>query len=61
MPDDAKERLRKSLQSCLRQTLLRLFFWLDTSEVGISRFLGVPLTPVHTPGLSVEGVACAEQ
>ena len=63
MPDDAKERLRKSLQSCLRQTLLRLVTVLDTSEVGTSRLLTVPLTHLHTlvPGSSVQGLACGEQ
>ena len=33
MPDDAKERLRKSLQSSLRQTLLRLVTMLETDVV----------------------------
>ena len=63
MPDDAKGRLRKSLQSCLRQTLLRLVTVLDTSEVGTSRLLAVPLGHLHTfvPGSNVEGLACAEQ
>ena len=63
MPDDAKERLRKSLQSCLRQTLLRLVTVLDTSEVGTSRLLAVPLGHLHTfvPGTNVEGLACADQ
>ena len=63
MPDDAKERLRKSLQSCLRQTLLRLVTVLDTSEVGTSRLLTVPLNHLHTLVLvsSVQGLACGEQ
>jgi len=63
MPEDAKERLRKSLQSCLRQTFLRLVTVLDTSEVGTSRLLTVPLTHLHTlvPGSSVQGLACGEQ
>ena len=37
---DAKERLRKSLQSCLRQRLLHLVILLDTSEVGHLETLG---------------------
>ena len=63
LPDDAKERLRKSLQSCLRQTLLRLVSVLDLSEVGTSQLLAVPLAHLHTlvPGADVEGLACAEQ
>jgi len=63
MPDDAKKRLRKSLQSRLRQTLLRLVTVLDTSEVGTSRLLAVPLSHFHTlvPGSKVEALACAEQ
>ena len=63
MQDDAKERLRKSLQSCLRQTLLRLVTVLDTSEAGTSRLLAVPLGHLRSlvPGSNVEGLACSEQ
>ena len=63
LPDDAKERLRKSLQPCLRQTLLRLVTVLDISEVGITRLLTVPLTHLHTlvPSSTDQGLACAEQ
>ena len=64
MPDDAEERLRRSLQSCLRQTLLRLLSWLDVSEGGTTKLLAVPLDHLHTlvPGSRIEKVlACAEQ
>ena len=63
MPDDAQERLRKSLQSCLRQTLLRLVSALDVSEAGTSKLLSVPLGHLHNlvAASSVEGVAWAEQ
>ena len=63
MPDDAQERLRKSLQSCLRQTLLHLVTVLDTSEVGTSKLLSVPIRQLRTlvPSSNVEGAACAEQ
>ena len=60
---DARERLRKSLQSCLRQTLLHLVTVLDTSELGTLRLLAVPLSHLRplVPGSNVEGLACAEQ
>ena len=63
MPDDAQERLWKSLQSCLRQTLLRLLTVLDTSELGTSKLLTVPMDHLHAvvPGSNVDGLACAEQ
>ena len=44
VPDDAKERLQKSLQSCLRQMLLRLLIgWMNMSEAGTTILLSVPL------------------
>jgi len=63
MPDDAKERLRKSLQSCLRQTLLRLLSGLDMSEVGTTKLLAVPLGQLRTlvPVSRIEGLACTAQ
>ena len=63
LPDDAKERLRKSLQSCLRQTLLLLLSGLNMSEVGTSKLLSVPVRHLHTllSGSKVQGLACAEQ
>jgi len=63
MPEDAKGRLRTSLQSCLRQTLLRLGTRLDTSEVGTSRLLAVPLGHLHAllPVSNEKVLACAEQ
>ena len=64
MPDDAKERLRKSLQSSLRQTLLRLVTVLDISEVGTSKLLSVPVRHLHTlvPRLECRRrLTCAEQ
>ena len=63
MPDDGKERLRKSLQSCLRQMLLRLLNKLDTSEVGTSKLLTVSRTHLHTlvPSSDVKGPVCADQ
>ena len=63
MPQNAKERLRTSLPSRLRQTLLRLVNTLDVSEVGTFKILSVPQGHIHTlvPGSNLEGRACAEQ
>ena len=63
MPDDAKERLRKSLQSCLRRTFLRLLNALDVSDGGTSKLLWVPQRHLNTfvPVSTVEGVACANE
>ena len=43
--------------------LFRLFNRLDTSEVGTSKLLTVPLTHLHTlvPSSTVQGLALAEQ
>ena len=58
MPKETKERLRKSLQSCLRQMLLRLFNKLNTSKVSTSKLLTVSRTHLHTlvPSSDVKGL-----
>ena len=63
MPDDAQERLQKSLQSRLRQTLIRCFNALDRRDVGTSRLLSVPLIQLRSimEAASVVGVACSQQ
>ena len=63
MPDDAKERLRKSQQSSLRHSLPRLLTGLDRSEVGTTQLLAVPLVQLRNlvPVSRTEGLACAGQ
>ena len=63
MPHDAQERLRKSLQSSLRRTLLRLVSVLDVEEIDTAKLLSVPLCCLQSlvPGLRLEELACAEQ
>ena len=50
MPGDVQKRWRKSMQSRLRQTLIRRFDVLDRRDVATSRLLSVPL--VHRVGKS---------